>query len=109
MTDELYIQPVTRIVGCATEAHKRILTLARAALPEETRDELTMIALLIQVIPPEANALGRFTAATMEDLQSAVEANWHVHQENDALKKMIAPDRDVTRAPIEDARLHGAA
>ena len=65
MTDELYIQPVTRIVGCATEAHKRILTLARAELPEETRDEL--------------------------------------------LKKMIAPDRDVTRAPIEDARLHGAA
>ena len=109
MTDELYIQPVTRIVGCATEAHERALSLARAELPEQTRDELTKIALLIREIPADANALGRFLAAQQEDLRGVVEANWHVHQENDALKKMIAPDRDVTRAPIEDARLHGAA
>ena len=52
MTDELYIQPVTRIVGCATEAHERALSLARADLPEQTRDELTKIALLIREIPP---------------------------------------------------------
>ena len=41
MTDELYIQPVTRIVGCATEAHERALSLARADLLAHPTEEVS--------------------------------------------------------------------